>query len=77
MRFLRIAARELVADLRPAGATTVVALTVAVAAAGLLHPAAVRRVVLSLGMFHAWLELAVLASLFAAGPIEPGSRPRA
>jgi len=74
-RSLRAAARGFVADLRPAGAIAVVVLAGTVAVLGLLHPADVRRLVLSLGMFHAWLELAVLAFIFAAGG--SGSRTRA
>ena len=74
-RSLRAAARDLVAELRPAGALAVVVLAGTVAVVGLLLPAEVRRLVLSLGMFHAWLELAVLAFLVAAG--SSGSRPRA
>jgi len=74
---VRAAARAFVGDLRPAGAAAVIVATVAVAAIGLFQPALVRRLVLSLGMFHAWLELAVLAYLAAAGPPTPVIRTRA
>lgn len=74
---LRAAARALITDLRPAGAAALVLATLAVAAIGLFQPSSVRRLVLSLGMFHAWLELAVLAYLLAAGPSTLDSRPRA
>lgn len=75
-RSLRAAAREFARDFRPAGVAAVVLLAAAVAGLGLFHPGEARRLVLSLGMFHAWLELAVLAHVLAAGSFAP-RRPRA
>ena len=66
-RSWRVAWRELVRDLRPAGVAVAVAAMVLVAAAGLLDPAPTRRLFLSIGSFHAWLELAVLAYVLGRG----------
>ena len=60
-RSWRAAWRELGRDLGSAGLAAVVVLTLAVAAAGIVAAAPTRRLFLSLGSFHAWLELAVLA----------------
>jgi len=73
-RSLRVAARDFAGDFRPAGALAVVALVAVVAGAGLLHPEAAQRLVLSLGMFHAWLELAVIAYVLAAGSLPAHAR---
>jgi len=73
-RSLRVAARAFAADFGTAGAVTVVGLAGAVAAAGLLHPDRAQRLVLSLGMFHAWLELAVAAYVLAVGAMVPQRR---
>ena len=70
-RSWRAAWRDLVRDLRPTGVAFVVGATVLVAGAGLLAAAPTRRLFLSIGSFHAWLELAVLA--FALGRGSPGS----
>jgi len=69
--------RDLVRDLRPAGVATVVAVTVLVAGSGLLAAAPTRRLFLSIGSFHAWLELAVLALALGRGAARPltGSPP--
>jgi hypothetical protein len=79
-RSWRAAWRDLVRDLRPGGVTVVAALTVAVAAAGLLAAAPTRRLFLSIASFHAWLELAVLAHALARGAAtvpadQPPTRP--
>jgi hypothetical protein len=66
-RAWRTAWRDLVRDLRPAGVAVVVALALLVALLGVAHGAATRRLFLSLATFHGWLELAVLAYLFARG----------
>lgn len=69
-RSWRMAWRALIQDFRPGGVAAVVALTVAVAAAGVMAAAPARRLFLSLGSFHAWLELAVLAyALGRPGPV--------
>jgi hypothetical protein len=68
-RSLRAAARELVRDFSPAGLAIVAALALLVAGVGIVQPAATRRLFLSLGTFHGWLELAVLAYLGARGPL--------
>ena len=47
----------------------IAALALLVAGVGLAQPAATRRLFLSLGTFHGWLELAVLAYLGARGPL--------
>jgi hypothetical protein len=67
-RSLRAVARELFRDFSPAGMALITALALLVAGAGLAQPGATRRLVLSLGTFHGWLELAVLAYLAARGP---------
>jgi hypothetical protein len=66
-RAWRTAWRDLLRDLRPAGVTLVVALTVVVALLGARYAAPTRRLFLSLATFHGWLELAVLAYLLARG----------
>jgi len=66
-RAWRTAWRELVRDLRPAGVVVVVALALLVALLGVAHGSATRRLFLSLATFHGWLELAVIAYLFARG----------
>ncbi len=68
-RSLRAVARELLHDFSPAGVAIVAALALLVAGAGLVQPAVTRRLFLSLGTFHGWLELAVLAYLAARGPL--------
>lgn len=70
-RSLRAAARDLTRDFRPAGVIAIVTLAAAVTGAAPLYPAQARRLVLSLGMFHAWLELAVVAHVLAAGSFVP------
>lgn len=70
-RSLRAAARDFARDFRPAGTLAVVALAAGVAGAGLLHPGRVQHLVLSLGTFHAWLELAVVGYVLAAGSFVP------
>jgi len=67
-RSWRMAWRALIRDFRPGGVTAVVLLTVAVAAAGLVAAAPARRLFLSIGSFHAWLELAVLATALGRAP---------
>jgi len=67
-RAWRTAWRDLLRDLRPAGVAVAVALALAVALLGVWHAAPTRRLFLSLATFHGWLELAVLAYLFARGP---------
>jgi hypothetical protein len=67
-RSWRVAWRELVGDLGSRGVAVVVALTAAVAAAGLLAAGPTRRLFLSIASFHAWLELAVLAYVLARRP---------
>ncbi|HXU60452.1 MAG TPA: hypothetical protein VN962_02035 [Polyangia bacterium] len=67
-RSWRVAWRALIHDFRPGGVTAVVLLTIAVAAAGLVAAAPARRLFLSIGSFHAWLELAVLAAALGRAP---------
>lgn len=76
-RAWRVAWRELVRDLRPTGVTVVVALAALVAWGGWADPGLTRRLFLSLGTFHAWLELAVLAFILGRGAARPaaGSTP--
>jgi hypothetical protein len=64
-RTWRAAFRGLTRDLTPPGLCAVVGLTLLVAGAGLLFAASTRRLFLSLGTFHGWLELAVLAFVMA------------
>jgi len=71
-RSWRSAWRGLVRDFRPGGLVVVVVLTAGVAAAGLAAAAPARRLFLSIGSFHAWLELAALAALLGRGG--PASR---
>jgi len=66
-RSWRSAWRGLVRDFRPGGLVVVVVLTAGVAAAGLAAAAPARRLFLSIGSFHAWLELAALAALLGRG----------
>ena len=66
-RTWRAGFRALAHDLTPAGLCTVAALALLVAGMGLLFAAGTRRLFLSLGTFHAWLELAVLAFVVARG----------
>ncbi len=73
-RSWRASWRDLVRDFTPAGLAIVVGLALFVAAAGLLHAASTRRLFLSIGTFHGWLELAVLAYLLGRGPAR-GARP--
>jgi hypothetical protein len=74
-RAWRNAFRDLARDLRPAGLLAVAALTLLVAVMGLVHAAGTRRLFLSLGTFHGWLELAVLAFVVGLGPV--AARPAA
>ena len=73
-RSWRGAFRELVRDLGPAGVFAVAVLATLVAGSGVVHPAATRRLVLSLATFHVWLELAVLAYFLARGATVAGAR---
>jgi hypothetical protein len=74
-RSWRVAWRELARDLGAGGLAVVVALTVTVAAAGIVAAGPTRRLFLSIGSFHAWLELAVLA--YALGRARPPAGARA
>jgi hypothetical protein len=75
-RSWRAAWRELGRDFGPAGLGLVVALAIGVAGAGVVAAGPTRRMFLSIGSFHAWLELAVLA--YALGRARPpaGARRR-
>jgi hypothetical protein len=64
--------RALLRDFRPAGFAIVSMVVVLVIAAGTLNPVRTQMLILSLGGFHAWLELAALALLIARGDL-PGS----
>ncbi|MFL5304204.1 MAG: hypothetical protein ACJ8F1_03275 [Polyangia bacterium] len=66
-RTWRAGFRDLVRDLTPAGLGAAAGLTLLVAGMGLLFAAGTRRLFLSLGTFHGWLELAVLAFVLARG----------
>ncbi|HVY39786.1 MAG TPA: hypothetical protein VHM31_17735 [Polyangia bacterium] len=66
-RTWRAGLRSLARDLTPAGLCAVAALALLVAGMGLLFAAGTRRLFLSLGTFHGWLELAVLAFVLARG----------
>ena len=66
-RTWRAGLRSLARDLTPAGLGVVAALALLVAGMGLLFAAGTRRLFLSLGTFHGWLELAVLAFVVARG----------
>ncbi|MES1204985.1 MAG: hypothetical protein ABUS79_03530 [Pseudomonadota bacterium] len=66
-RTWRAAFRDLTRDLTPPGLCAVVALALLVAGMGLTFAAGTRHLLLSLGTFHAWLELAVLAFVMARG----------
>jgi hypothetical protein len=57
--------RDLARDLSAAGATLAVVLGLLTLGAGVLAPARTRTLFLSLGTFHAWMELALL-SFFVA-----------
>ncbi|HVT09116.1 MAG TPA: hypothetical protein VHO67_16765 [Polyangia bacterium] len=70
-RTWRAALRSLARDLTPAGLCAVAALALLVAGMGLLFAAGTRRLFLSLGTFHGWLELAVLAFVVARGRLPP------
>jgi len=72
-RSWRVAFRDLIRDLTPAGVFAVAVLAIVVAGLGLVHAAATRRLVLSLATFHVWLELAVLAYFFARGAAGPSA----
>ena len=74
-RTWRAAFRDLARDLRPAGLCAVAALMLLVGGMGLLFAAGTRRLFLSLGTFHGWLELAVLAFVLARGTITRRDQP--
>jgi hypothetical protein len=73
-RSWRVAWRDLVRDLGAGGVVVVVALTAAVAGAGLLAAAPTRRLFLSVASFHSWFELAVLAYALGRGQVTDGAR---
>ena len=75
-RSLRAVTRDLLRDFSPAGVAIIVALALLVAGVGIAQPVATRRLFLSLGTFHGWLELAVLAYLGARGPLRPAPTAR-
>ncbi len=68
-RTWRAGFRDLARDLTPAGLGAAAGLTLLVAGMGLLFAAGTRRLFLSLGTFHGWLELAVLAFVLARGRV--------
>jgi hypothetical protein len=74
-RAWRVAGRGLVRDLGAGGVALVVALALAVGGAGLLAAGPTRRLFLSIGSFHAWLELAVLAFALGRAPAAERSVP--
>ncbi len=76
-RTWRAAFRELTRDLTAPGVCAVAALALLVAAMGLLFAAGTRRLFLSLGTFHGWLELAVLAFVLARDGLPVGRAPSA
>jgi hypothetical protein len=73
----RMAWRALGRDFRLAGLRVVVATVLFVLVAGAVAPLRTQMMILSLGGFHAWLELALFAFLLARGDFTPPSRPGA
>jgi hypothetical protein len=69
----RMTWRALRRDLRPLGVQATLAVVSFVLIAGVMAPIRTQMLVLSLGGFHAWLELAVLAFLLARGDISSRS----
>jgi hypothetical protein len=60
-RSWRVAWRSVIRDFGPGAVAAITLLAFAVAGAGLAGAGPARRLILSIGSFHAWLELAVLA----------------
>jgi hypothetical protein len=70
----RMGWRALVRDFRPIGLCAVVAIVLVAMISGAMAPIRTQTLILSLGGFHAWLELAVFTFLLARGDVTAPSR---
>jgi hypothetical protein len=68
----RMTWRALLRDFHPIGIRIVVATVLLVLALGSIAPVRTQTLILSLGGFHAWLELALFAFLLARGDVTAG-----